>query len=293
MLESVRGPDEKMDFKGGTLIEFHDNRCYENCPTHWHNSLEIIMPIENTYCVVCNQIPYHLQKGDVLIIQPTIPHKTIASHGRRLICLVSMLPIYSIEMCKSLYLQLPSIIQLTAQDDAAYCEQICKQLNLIHQECDGIDQTSELSKFASILHILSLAYKAYLEKISVSHQETIEQQILMGIFPSICIYISTHYAEKLTLEHVAQKSGYSKYHFGRLFKKYTNETFYQFLNKIRMQNAQLLIREYDTSIFEVANECGFSSVSSFIRMFKIYHNCTPSKYREVHSQMTRNSQTGN
>ena len=38
-------------------------------------------------------------------------------------------------------------------------------------------------------------------------------------------YINNHFAEDLSLEGVASQAGFSKYHFSRLFKQYTDSTF--------------------------------------------------------------------
>ena len=94
-----------------------------------------------------------------------------------------------------------------------------------------------------------------------------------------CDYIHQHYMEKLTLEEMAQASGFSKYHFERLFKRHTAQTFYQYLNSIRIKHAAMLLADNTLSVTDIAYRTGFPSISSFIRMFHIQYQCTPSAYR--------------
>lgn len=92
-------------------------------------------------------------------------------------------------------------------------------------------------------------------------------------------YIDTHYTENLDLETVAKSVGFSKYHFSRLFKQYTNFTFGDYLCYRRIKAAEELLANPDLSITEVAIQAGFPSISTFNRLFKQHKNCTPSEYR--------------
>ena len=83
------------------------------------------------------------------------------------------------------------------------------------------------------------------------------------------------------MEMVDEHSGFSKLHFSRLFKKYTNTTFYDYLILKRIQAAEQLLADADLSITEVALRTGFSSISTFNRTFKRKKNCTPREYRSM------------
>ena len=98
-------------------------------------------------------------------------------------------------------------------------------------------------------------------------------------FNALMTYIDTHYMENLDLETVAKSVGFSKYHFSRLFKQYTNFTFGDYLCYRRIKAAEELLANPDLSITEVAIQAGFPSISTFNRLFKQHKNCTPSEYR--------------
>jgi AraC-like DNA-binding protein len=71
--------------------------------------------------------------------------------------------------------------------------------------------------------------------------------------------------------------------FCKYFKKRTNKTYFQFLNELRIENAcQVLIKNPDSTIVEIAYRNGFNNISNFNRKFKELKLTTPSSYRRLH-----------
>ena len=92
-------------------------------------------------------------------------------------------------------------------------------------------------------------------------------------------YIDNHLAEDLSLPALSRVSGYSPYHFHRLFHAVTGRTLHEYvlLRKINAAAGRLL---YDGgSITKIAFDCGFSSSGSFTRCFRNHMHCSPSHYR--------------
>jgi len=53
------------------------------------------------------------------------------------------------------------------------------------------------------------------------------------------------------------------------------------LNKTRVENAKVLLRESDASIENISVSVGILSARSFARVFKKYEGMTPGEYRTV------------
>ena len=79
------------------------------------------------------------------------------------------------------------------------------------------------------------------------------------------------------------RAGFSKYHFTRLFKQFANTSFYKYLNQKRIEQAERLLINPQLSITEVSLASGFSSLSAFIRMFRLLKGCTPTEYRAMYN----------
>jgi AraC family transcriptional regulator len=92
-------------------------------------------------------------------------------------------------------------------------------------------------------------------------------------------YINEHLAEPLDLEILARASGFSPYHFHRIFSALLNESPQNYINRQRLEwAANLLVKSPSLSMTEVAMQCGFTSSSNFARSFKKHFGCTASEY---------------
>ena len=93
-------------------------------------------------------------------------------------------------------------------------------------------------------------------------------------------YINSHYNEKLTANYFAKEGHYDISYFSRMFKKYTGETFTQYLKKVRIKKACELILNTDYKISEIYTRVGYSDKTKFFKHFSEIMNTTPLKYRK-------------
>jgi AraC-like DNA-binding protein/uncharacterized protein (DUF3820 family) len=83
-------------------------------------------------------------------------------------------------------------------------------------------------------------------------------------------YIKENLTKKLTLDEIAANVGLSKYYFLRQFKKITGYTVIDYVNIIRCEYAQELLRSEKYKVKEVALLCGFDNFSYFTNVYKKY-----------------------
>jgi AraC-like DNA-binding protein len=93
-------------------------------------------------------------------------------------------------------------------------------------------------------------------------------------------FITENYAEPLTISSVASAVSLNPVYFGTLFKRETRVTFRDYLNTIRINQAEDMLRAGKWNVTEVAGHCGFTDVFYFSRLFKKYKGIPPST---VHS----------
>lgn len=94
---------------------------------------------------------------------------------------------------------------------------------------------------------------------------------------TIINYIHQNYNLDLTLAGLAEQFYISQGYLCREFKRFTNCTFVEYINKIRISHAQRLFLESDKSLTAIANEVGFGSLTHFERVFAKINNITPKK----------------
>ena len=93
-------------------------------------------------------------------------------------------------------------------------------------------------------------------------------------------YIRENFQKDLTLDEVSKVVDISPYYFSKLFKQETGENFIEYLTKVRMKNAEELLKDSSYSIKEICAASGYGDPNYFSRIFKKYEGVTPSEYRE-------------
>lgn len=99
---------------------------------------------------------------------------------------------------------------------------------------------------------------------------------------SVIHYLESHYQEDLHLDEIAKVTGHNKSHLCVAFKKDTGFTILDCLNTIRIRRAAELIVYSDYGLSQVADLCGFASVSHFNRVFLKYVGITPGQCRRAY-----------
>lgn len=96
--------------------------------------------------------------------------------------------------------------------------------------------------------------------------------------------ILAHLAEPLRLEFVARAAGFSPFHFHRVFRTLVGETVAEFVKRVRLERALVLLTRKDwrtrrtPSLTDIAFACGFASSSDFSRCFKQRYGVPPRRF---------------
>ncbi len=92
-------------------------------------------------------------------------------------------------------------------------------------------------------------------------------------------YLFCHFREDISLEDVALQSGYTPNYFSTLFHQITGEKFVDFLAKLRLNYAKMLLLSTDLSVTRIAEKSGFGSPSNFFRRFRQATGLAPKDFR--------------
>ncbi|WP_261805835.1 AraC family transcriptional regulator [Lapidilactobacillus luobeiensis] len=96
-------------------------------------------------------------------------------------------------------------------------------------------------------------------------------------------YLDQNYQNPITNQELAHHSGFSSQHLNRLFKQAYHVTPLQYLNDLRLRNAQtLLLSQPQLTVEQIAIQTGFSSASYFIAQFHQQLHLTPRQFRRLH-----------
>lgn len=93
-------------------------------------------------------------------------------------------------------------------------------------------------------------------------------------------YINANLDSSLTLEQIASAAGMSISHFSTVFKDMNGVTVWDYVTRKRIDLAKQYLREGVLTVTEISGLCGFNTIASFNRSFKLIALCTPSAYRK-------------
>ena len=97
----------------------------------------------------------------------------------------------------------------------------------------------------------------------------------------IIYYIVNYIDTNITLDVLSKHLGVNKFHLHRIFKNEFSKNIYQSIKSIRLQkSASLLLTNKNSTITEIAKLCGYSSQTSFSRVFKEKFFMTPKEWRK-------------
>ncbi len=109
-------------------------------------------------------------------------------------------------------------------------------------------------------------------------KDTMQQhtKIANDIIYYIYKYIDTH----INLDELSEDLGVSKFHMHRIFKNEFGKNVYESIKSIRLQKASsLLLTNKNSTITQIAKMCGYSSQTSFSKVFKEKFLMTPKEWR--------------
>jgi len=249
---------------------------------HQHNHYEIYYLLSGERYYFIKDRTYHVQKGNLILINSEEMHHTanISTPG------------------------FERIIVYFGKDFLEGAKELLDGLDLFlpfEKECHMF--TFGLHEQAEIENLLFTMLKEYKKdpKESLPDQKLFLMQLLRHAYKGmqkqndegfvyansthktiteVIDYITTHFQEELSLDNVAEKFFISPYHLSRTFKKYTDFTFSEYLNYIRIKEAKRLLEENNMNITEVGEASGFKSGTHFGRVFKAQTGMSPMAYKK-------------
>ena len=283
MIEHLEGTHETVNYRQNTNLRIYDNNEYEEYPMHWHSPIEIVMPVRREYRVEYADTAAVLQEGDILIICPGVLHHFYPCEGERYIIQAELSSVLNLREIDSILTIIQPGLLVTPKFFPDVYSRIRTLVTDIEKEYQREDAFFETAIYSMLTELFVLVGRGHTQTAQRFASDDIRQKKYVEKFMAVCGYIDEHCTENLTLDDAASYSGFSKYHFTRLFKQFTGSTFYKYLNQKRITRAERSLTDMSLSVTDVALASGFTSMSAFIRMCKTMKGCTPSEFRKMYS----------
>ncbi|MCI1856889.1 MAG: AraC family transcriptional regulator [Sporolactobacillus sp.] len=102
-------------------------------------------------------------------------------------------------------------------------------------------------------------------------------------------WIKSNMSNTLTVNEIAENVHLNRNYLTRIFKRYTGMTTFQYINKIKIELASLLLLRTEMSIKEISYAAYFTTPKMFMRRFKIETDLSPTEYRNKYSTILKNN----
>ncbi len=110
--------------------------------------------------------------------------------------------------------------------------------------------------------------------------KTRKQGSTHAVIARVLEYLDEHCHEDISQEAIAARYRLHPGYFSRLFKQEIGETLSEYLLRMKIQKAAVLLKEGTYKVGEIATKVGYSASSYFSIMFKKYTGCTPREYSQ-------------
>lgn len=102
----------------------------------------------------------------------------------------------------------------------------------------------------------------------------------------VCLHVSEHLDDRLTLDLLADRFFVGRSTLTKDFRREMGMSVGEFITTVRVNHAKALLQE-NLTLADIAEQCGFSSVSYFIKVFIRHTGLSPTRYRAALDELPR------
>ena len=233
-------------------------------PAHWHEYVEILYLIRGQFSAIVQATEYRLNEGDLIIINSGDLHMT-----RSNTCTYLLLQISASQMRQYLpdfdTMRFDTIIPCSEQP--APLRALLSEMNEIRQNPSDSYQLLFTSRLYEFLYHLCRSYSHQIPSASLTGSQRDLQRVT-----HVMNWVKVHYPEPLSLETAADSLALSKEYFCRLFKKYTGQTFLEYLNDVRTMHLYEDLQNSDETITVLMEKNGLSNYKTYYYQSAIFRH---------------------
>ncbi|WP_297086499.1 AraC family transcriptional regulator [uncultured Draconibacterium sp.] len=252
---------------------------------HYHPEYELLLITKGYGTRMVGDHFESFKKGDLVLLGGNLPHAWISDQYFKKDTVADSCESVFIQFRKSVFgthfIDMPEMasIRIVLKKAERGLRITGEYEELIKSSMLALRNQSPLEQLLTLIRMLDLIQKGDYEMLA---SDNYSQQ---GVFKSEKMtmahnFIMQNFKHDISVNDCAETIGMTTPSFCRFFKKQTNVTFSVYLNYLRINLAQKLLRQTVMPVKEIAFECGFVSIVYFNQKFKTLTGMSPGDYRK-------------
>ncbi len=241
---------------------------------HWHNRIEFIRVLSGSLRILIKDEYKTVNKGELAIICPCQLHEGIAVEDNTgyNVVMFDIEDFYNSTVASKNFLK-PLAESSVTFNPITSDRNILSAIDAIFEYITADKKVNTLLIHSRVLELLGLLYEKCSPEKRINNPSDEK-------FNAVIDYINEHYSEKITTSALSAMFGYDEAYFCRRFKRVTGITAMKYINILRLEKAQHLLKRSNDEIAIIAVNCGFTDTSYFAQSFHSHYGMSPTDFRK-------------
>ena len=257
------------------FLEFHRQPGKECFRLHWHERMELLRIRQGSMDVRIGEEKHTAAAGDLVLIYPCQPHYAVAGEEGVSydVIMFDLSLLQNGTMAGANYLQPIAEGTVTFAGVTSDPELVSQADGLVQMYRDR-EKLNPLRITGGIYGLLGMLYERFPQN----------QRIVRHVpdaFKPVVEYVNQNFTQPMTTAQLSEKFGYNESYFCRQFRKVTGLNAIRYIQILRLEHAQKLLRKSDKTLAAIALESGFSDIYHFTHCFSKHFKISPDAYRKA------------
>ena len=256
-------------------------------PPHYHSYIEILYCTKGNFRVYLTGSEFPFCEGDMILISSGEVHKvehTDNARGKYITLRIEPEILYS--ATQSFY-EMKLLLAFMVENTTS--QKLFKRTELqnsdvpnliknIFYEYITMDYGYELAMTSDICRIFLWIVRYWKTMDNTDNIVFGTEELAERLYPAI-EYIRANFGEDISAKNMATLCSMSYSYFSRSFKNVFSMSFSDYLNQLRIYEAEKLLLTTDMNITEIGLNTGYTTTSYFIQQFKKIKSISPKQYK--------------
>lgn len=274
------------EFPCASYLDYYNESAY---PWHWHDELEAAFVQKGKAAVFIDGKQYILGEGEGFLVNRRVLHASSAgARGDVFLPNILFLPSLLYGTQESVFwkkymeplLLAPEFSHVILRKEEGWQTQMLERMReafeIMTQESYGYEV--RVRERLSEMMLLLCEHREELAVFAGEFSGRTRRE--MDRIRAMLTFVQTHYDQPLQVDQIADSASVSRRECLRLFRRVLDTSPMRYVTDLRIGQAKRLLSETGLPLLAVANRCGFSDESYFIKVFRERTGVTPAKFRK-------------